>query len=468
MSINSFDNYYMSWKPVLKDSDNPIYLELVNQLESDIKSNILLPGTKLPPQRELADYLGINLGTVTRALKTCTKRGLITAVTGKGTYVASDVIYQDNMLTLNPPEDKIIEMGATLPSTSPNHHILDILSTTSTEPNANQLLQYNFNAFHNFQHLMAEKWLFKNGLTTSTAHILFASGGQNAIVSTLVGLFSSGDKIGCDEFTYPGFKSAAKMLGIILVPIKQFDEDSINYACKHDNIKGLYIIPDYHNPTALSMPCTIREDIGKSAIKHNLIIIEDAINHLLGDNILPPVGCFCPEQTIYISSLSKTISPGLRLAFVSCPTKYKNELSFALYNLNISVSALLAQTAANLIQSEKADIILEERREFIRKRNIKINSYFKDYHLQGDLTCPFRWLIFPPGISSHTFEQLAKAAKVQVYAADRFFVGSHQTIEAIRISVISEKSDQRFEKGLNILLNLLFENSTSSNQESFL
>ena len=69
MSINSFDNYYMSWRPELRRDGAPLYLSLAEQLERDIASGMLLPGTKLPPQRELADFLGINLSTISRAFK---------------------------------------------------------------------------------------------------------------------------------------------------------------------------------------------------------------------------------------------------------------------------------------------------------------------------------------------------------------------------------------------------------------
>ena len=66
MPINSFENYPMSWKPQLSDRTAPIYLKLAKQLEQDIKTGKLKPGDKLPPQRELADFLDLNLSTITR------------------------------------------------------------------------------------------------------------------------------------------------------------------------------------------------------------------------------------------------------------------------------------------------------------------------------------------------------------------------------------------------------------------
>lgn len=82
MSINSFDNYPMSWKPDLSRTSGPKYLALVSLMEEDIKNGTLKAGTKLPPQRELADYLNVNLSTISRAFKLCGQKGLLSASVG--------------------------------------------------------------------------------------------------------------------------------------------------------------------------------------------------------------------------------------------------------------------------------------------------------------------------------------------------------------------------------------------------
>lgn len=88
MPFNSFLNYPMSWKPERSRLKRPIYLSLADQLEQDIAAGFLSPGTKLPPQRELADFLDINFTTVTRAYRICELKGLIYARTGSGTFVS--------------------------------------------------------------------------------------------------------------------------------------------------------------------------------------------------------------------------------------------------------------------------------------------------------------------------------------------------------------------------------------------
>lgn len=69
---------------------SPLYKSLAYSLKEDILNGFLKPGDKLPPQRELADYLDINLSTITRAFKICELKGLTSGHTVRGTYISSD------------------------------------------------------------------------------------------------------------------------------------------------------------------------------------------------------------------------------------------------------------------------------------------------------------------------------------------------------------------------------------------
>jgi DNA-binding transcriptional MocR family regulator len=360
MPINSFDDYPMSWKPNLGKASGPLYKALAGMLEEDIKNGELTPGTKLPPQRELADYLDINLSTVSRAFKLCEQKGLICATIGNGTFVSSDA-GTNHIISPNPESVQIIEMGAILPSMEPNKLVVEYIQKMLTEPGAEKLFQYGISGGSTWHKEAAVKWMKKTNYNVSTDRILFSAGGQNAISAILASLFSAGDKIGTDPLTYPGIKTAAKMLGIQLVPIEWADnemtEEGLINACKNEKIKGLYIIPDYHNPTTHIMSLKTRKMIADIAKRYHILVIEDAINSLLKEEPLPPVASFASEQTIYILSLSKIISPGLRLAYIAVPETYQEALRTGIYNQNISVSAFLLELAARLIHTGKADMI---------------------------------------------------------------------------------------------------------------
>ncbi|WP_321017231.1 winged helix-turn-helix domain-containing protein, partial [Enterocloster bolteae] len=88
MPVNSFEDYPLTWKPRKAMLNFPMYRSLAQLLEQDILSGKLAPKTKLPPQRELADFLDVNLSTITRAFKLCETKGLIYATVGSGTYVS--------------------------------------------------------------------------------------------------------------------------------------------------------------------------------------------------------------------------------------------------------------------------------------------------------------------------------------------------------------------------------------------
>ncbi len=458
MPINSFENYPMSWKPELTGMKGPLYKVLAGMLADDIKSGKLIPGTKLPPQRELADFLDINLSTVSRAFKLCEQHGFICATIGNGTYVSSDA-GTNHIFSASPEHMRVIEMGAVLPAVGPNREIVEYMQKMLAEPGAEKLFQYGLSGGSSWQKEAAVKWINKAGLPIDTEQIVFSGGGQNAITAILASLFRAGDKIGTDPLVYPGIKTAAKMLGIQLVPIEwknhEITQEGLVSACKNDKIKGLYLIPDYHNPTTHNMTLETRRMIGEVAKQHHIIIIEDGINSLLSENPLPPVASYAPEQTIYISSLSKTISPGLRLAYIAAPPAFRKEIATGVYNLNITVAPFLTEVSARLIMSDKADSIIRERRAYTKQLNEIVDRYLHQYKIYGEEYCPFRWIILPDTFTGKSFEICAKNEGVQVYSGERFLVGYSSYRNAVRISVTAAKNITEFEEGIKILKRIL-------------
>ncbi|MCM3224783.1 aminotransferase-like domain-containing protein [Terribacillus saccharophilus] len=458
MPINSFENYPMSWKPLIDKNKKPIYHAIAEQLELDIVKGVLLPGTKLPPQRELADYLDLNVSTISKAFKVCELKGLLSASVGSGTFVSYDALSNAYLLEDTKPQH-LIEMGATLPDDASYEPLLLQLKSMLQESDYEKWFSYGRSGESLWQKDAAVKLIRRGGFETSIEHILFSNGAQNAIAATMASLCKPGDRIGADLHTYPGLKTVASMLSVQVVPIKsdnyEMSPESLEYACKNENIKGVYLIPDYHNPTASILSVEKRKRIADIAKKYNLFIIEDASYHLLNKDPLPALASFASEQVIYIAGLSKSLAPGLRLAYVAVPNQFKEPLSKALYNLNITVSPLLAELAARTIVSNQFEVLIEGHREQTIRRNQIANKYFEDYKCLGVETGIFRWLLLPGRITGAAFETLAAQQGVQVYAADRFVVGNSTPERAVRVSVCAPKTIEELEQGLAILKQLL-------------
>lgn len=459
MPINSFENYPMSWKPTLKKTEQkPLYLTLAEQLEQDIHNGILLPGTKLPPQRELADFLDINVSTVTRAFKICANKGLLSSTVGSGTYVSYDV----NTSTLIIPEktnSSIIELGSMMPETLPQKEATELLQQMLTEENCSNLFQYSYQEEFRYKDAAAQL-LGKVGLSaTDPQCILFANGGQNALAAAFAGLFQPGDRIGVDPLIYPGVKGAAKLFGIQLVPLRhekgEISEEGLLSAWKNEGIKGLYVMPDLNNPTNHTMTENCRNMIAEKAKELDLVILEDSINSLLPEKPLPPIAALAPEHTVYLLSLSKTILPALRLAYLHVPKRYTETLNNALYHLNLSQSSLLLELASRLIISGRLENLLRTRRKGILERNRIFDEILKGYPAFGSKECLSRWLLLPEGMTGAEFERLAKEKGVSVYGSERFAVGKEVPSAAARIAICAPQTKEELEKGLLILKEIL-------------
>lgn len=458
MPVNSFDGYPLSWKPDLSNMTGPKYVALAKLLEEDIKSGRLTAGTKLPPQRELADFLDLNLSTISKAYKLCGQKGLLSASVGNGTYVASDAA-AETVLLCGRENTHMIEMGAIVPSVTCNLMVKQYTERLLKRPDALQMFSYGAPGGTKRQRGAGVTWLRKSGLDTDGEHIVLAAGGQNAITAALGALFTAGDKIGTEPMTFPGVKTAAKLFGIHLLPVRisnhQITEEGIRYAIQNEKIKGLYVIPDYQNPTAHIMPLATRKMIAKVALEEKLLVIEDGINNLLEEDPVPPIAAFAPEQVIYIASLSKTVSPGLRTAFIHVPDRFHEKLATALYAMNIAISPLLATVSAALIEDGAADEIVAARKKDIRERNAVVNRILEGFVMPGELTAPLRYVRLPEYFTGKSFEICAEQAGVEVYGAERFCVGNKTPEKAVRISVITPPSLEILTDGLNRLKALL-------------
>lgn len=459
MPVNSFENYPMSWKPTLPRSKKALYLTLAEELENDIHAGRLRPGTKLPPQRELADFLDINVSTVTRAFKLCANKGLLSSAVGSGTFVSYDVNTSTLILPESPTDTSLIELGSMMPETLPQKEAAALLQKMLLEAEQQQLFQYCYKETHRYKEAAAHLLQRVNLPVSNPDQLLFASGGQNAISAIFCGLFRPGDRIGIDPLIYPGVKGSAKLFGIQLVPLRQengeISEEGLTAAYKNEGIKGIYVMPDLHNPTNHIMSTSCREMLARKAKEYDLLILEDGINSLLLAHPPTPIAALAPEHTIYMLSLSKTILPALRLAYLHVPMRCLPPLENALYHLNLSLSSLLLELATRLILSGKLEELFAARHKGILARNHVLDRVLADYTVLGDENCLSRWLLLPHGTTGIAFEQLARAHGVSVYGSERFAVGKEAPVAAARLAVCAPQSLEELEKGLMILKQLL-------------
>lgn len=223
---------------------------------------------------------------------------------------------------------------------------------------------------------------------------------------------------------------------------------------KNHNVKGFYFVPDFNNPTSEMMDIPTRKLIGSFCTTQGLPLIEDAIYTLFMPQPVPSISFFAPDFGIFISSVSKILSPGLRLALLHVPNQFYDKIWECLYAMHITPPSLMTTLFTRLIASDEFEKIRHLRILELEERNKLFDATCHNLPTYGNLHSPIRWLHLPESILPSDFEALAKKNGLHLYSADRFFVGSGQIPSVVRLSLISAHPLEQYEKGLHILRNL--------------
>lgn len=456
MPVNSFENYPMSWKPQKSTLKKPYYLSIAAGLEADILSGKLPADTKLPPQRELADFLDLNLSTITRAYKLCELKGLLYAVTGKGTFVAPGISTQNTFLE---KDNGVIEMGMIKPFYENNQTVRNAAQLVLNREESIKLFEYSDPLGTKRQINAARKWLRRLGVDVDEENILPSAGAQNALSVILFSLFRAGDKIAVDRFTYTNFKGLANFLHIQLVAVSGdeygMSPGSLRNICRNTEIKGLYLMPTCSNPTAVFMPQSRRLELAEIIRSYHLLLIEDdiysfltAYGHAGSDS--KPLFSLVPEQTVHICSISKSLCAGLRVAFIAFPDRYREQLVPGMLNINLKTVSLNGEIIAELIENGEAENLVKQKILAARKRNRIFESVFPSSPTDN-IERFFHWLQLPDHLTSQEAELLALQKGVHVLGSHRFAIQNENEASYVRVSIASPDTEDDVRKGLQIL-----------------
>jgi DNA-binding transcriptional MocR family regulator len=412
MPINSYTDRPLSWIPSADvRKSRPIYLSLAAQLEDDILANRLPEGCRLPPQRELADFLDLDFTTVTRAYNICRYKGLVHGVTGRGTFVAS----------LGSAEDSagVIDCGVVHGfAESGTSEITAAARDVLARPSASSIFSYRNRDGSPSSIIAAQKWLSMHGVEVDTEHIAVFPGAQGAISAALLALFHPGDAIAVDEFTYANFISLAKLAHLRLIPIpsdkKGMRPDVLRKESESQNIKGIFIMPWNANPTGRTLSEKRKTELAQVILDRSLLIIEDDAKLLLPKRNERPLFAHVPDQTIYIAGSTRNIAPGIRATFMAFPGHLSGRILNALHHLTIKAGTLDAEILAELILSGRAEKILDRKAAKACEANALFDKIFPSAP-KGSGTALFRTLPLP-GTSGHgqEIESRSRAAGVSM------------------------------------------------------
>ena len=201
------------WLPTLERRKREIYLELAEKIASAIRSGELKPGDQLPTQRDMAEKLGITVGTVGRAYMLVEQQGLISGEVGRGSYVRAPAAAIRSPI-LAPGQENIIDLSVNA-SLSAFHgeSLSKTLMELSRADGLETLLRYMTPPWQAAYRAAGAEWLAQLGLPATPERIVLTNGAQQGIATAFAALLEPGEHALSETLTYTGIIDDANRSG---------------------------------------------------------------------------------------------------------------------------------------------------------------------------------------------------------------------------------------------------------------
>ena len=302
-------------------------------------------------------------------------------------------------------------------------------------------------------------WIQRSGLAARPEDVLVCSGSQHGIMTVLATILKPGELLLTDELTYPGLKAVAGLLHLRLHGVA-IDKDGMRpeafeEACRGGWVRAVYLVPTIHNPTTAVMPEARRREIARIARAHGVAIVEDDIHALLPERRPPPVAAFAPEISYYLTSTSKTLAPGLRIAFVLAPAGMFGRLAASLRATTWAAPPLMAALVSAWIRDGTADALVLDRRREAEARQVQARALLGDARYDAHPSGYYVWLHLPPPWRSDSFTAELRERGVAVTPAEAFVVGRGTVPHAVRLCLGAARGRSELDRALSLVAETL-------------
>ncbi len=447
------------WQPSLEGRSGPRYLAIVETLAEDVASGTLAPGSRLPTHRDLADRLGVTVGTVSRGYAEAARRGLVSGEVGRGTFVRGGAV----AAAAGDEPDGLVDLAQNHPpeaaARSPRAALAASLASLSGRADLGTLLDYSAAGGNAADREAGAEWIGRAGLEAAPDRVLVCTGSQHGLTVVLATVMQPGDLLLTESLTYAGLKSVAGLLHLKLAGLPMdgqgLEPDAFEDACRKGKPRALYVIPTLHNPTTAIMPLERRRAIAEIAERHDVAIVEDDAHGLLPEERPVPIAALAPDRTHFLTSTSKTLAPGLRIAYVLAPARMVPRLTDGLRATTWAVAPLTAALASSWIVSGTADAILAERRREARARQVLAREVLEGADFDSQPEAYYLWLRLPEPWRRDSFAAVLRARGVALTSAEAFAVGRDPAPHAVRLCLGAARSRDELKRGLGLVADVL-------------
>ncbi|MDF9867849.1 GntR family transcriptional regulator of abcA and norABC [Bacilli bacterium PM5-3] len=390
----------IKWKPN-KNSNTPLYQQIIDYISNMIASGTWLINDTLPSQRALASKFEVNRSTIIYALEELIAYGILESEIGKGTKVISNTWsllinndtlnwktyinageFKENIPTIqmiNELEFKDyvrLSTGELAPKLFPQEKFQEISKRL-----ASKITSLNYLGPLGLLELREElvKHLAKSNIHTTSDNILITSGSLQALQLLSIAMIKPNSKVYTETPTYLKSLQVFQSAKINLEGISM-DIEGIKYWNINDNNEDtlLYTIPDFHNPTGITCSLERRKELLKFASSKRIPIIEDSAYTELYIDKKPPLSLKALDnnnQVLYLGSASKSLAPGLRIGWIVGPQSIIKRLGDVKMQIDYGASSISQWIMYEFLHLNEYDKHLEKIRKELKKRRDDVLEY---------------------------------------------------------------------------------------------
>lgn len=330
----------------------------------------------------------------------------------------------------------------------------EILSTESATA-----LQYTASVGLPGLRAQVAKRMSNAGAATDADDVLILQGAQQGLDLVAKLLIDPGDVIITENPTFLGaliaFNPCQPEYAAVDMDAEGMDTDALEETLRtRDNVKFIYVIPDFQNPTGVSLSFERRKRIVELADEYDVLILEDSPYRDLrfeGER-LPTLASLDTEgRVIHLGSFSKILAPGVRLGWVSAAPEILDKLSLLKLAADTQSSTLNMTAVTRFLENYDIDAHIETMCTVYRaKRDLMLSTMEDHFPAEVAVTRPegglFTWVTFPEGFDATGFMADHSLPEARVaYVPGGTFFPTEQRANFARFSYSGQSDEEMVE-----------------------
>lgn len=362
------------------------------------------------------------------------------------------------------PEVVSLSAGNPSPEAFPIEEIKEI-SSRLLEENPIGVLQYSVTeGYPQLRETLKEYMKSHHNVGRDFDDILITTGAQQIMDLATKSLVNEGDVVITEAPSFIGSLNTFRSYNAKLVGVK-IDDDGMNMEelekalQTHKNARFIYTIPNFQNPSGITMSLEKRKKMYELAKKYNVLILED---NPYGDlrysgAYIPCIKSFDEDGIVlYAGSMSKVISPGIRVAYVIAPKPIFQKMVVCKQGNDVHTNIWSQMVCNELMTKYDFDAHLEKLRNLYRKKAQFMMDLMDKYLVPMGITYAkitgglFTMCTLPDYVDMQEFCKDAIKNKVCVVPGNAFLTDESEECHTFRVN-FSTPTDEQLEKGIKLL-----------------